>query len=166
MIAVIDLRIHTTGCIRTRQSPCEIVGDYNDKGGHQYQPLDRLILREVLACRCVMFMLRVMMYVVAYDLFWIKWVLCDLYLTEFILTKVCSLTPPSLSFVQIVSLLSPSIWIRIIFNTDELVNQTKHWKKMPHRQVFYNGKNSPPARFFCEKLRRRQKCIKKHIFLI
>jgi len=69
MIAVADLRIRTTGCIRTRQSPCEIVGDYNDKGGHQYQPLDRLILREVLARRCVMFMLRVMIYVVSYDLF-------------------------------------------------------------------------------------------------
>jgi len=27
-----------------------IVGDCSDKGGHQYQPLDRFILREVLAC--------------------------------------------------------------------------------------------------------------------
>ena len=49
------LSIRTTGCMRTRQSPYEIVGDSSDKGGHRYQPLDRFILREVLARRRVIF---------------------------------------------------------------------------------------------------------------
>jgi len=163
MIAVADLRIRTTGCIRTRQSPCEIVGDYNDKGGHQYQPLDRLILREVLARRCVMFMLRVMIYVVSYDLFWIEWVLCDLYLTRFVLTKVYSLTPSSLIFVQIVSLLSMSIWIQSIFNTDELVNETKHWKKMPHRQFFTAAKTRRRQEFFAKKIALQAKVYQKKV---
>jgi len=38
-------------------------------GGHRYQPLDRFDLREVSGRR-VMFMLRVMTYVVSYKLFW------------------------------------------------------------------------------------------------
>ena len=42
----------------------------NDKGGQSYQPLHRFILREVLGCRRVMFMLRVMTYVVSYELYW------------------------------------------------------------------------------------------------
>ena len=61
--------VGTTGCMHTRQSSYEIVGYYIDKGGHKYQPLHRFILREVLARRRVMFMLRVMTYVVSYKLF-------------------------------------------------------------------------------------------------
>ena len=36
-------------CMRTLQSPYEIVGDGSKEGGHRYQPLDRFILRELLA---------------------------------------------------------------------------------------------------------------------
>ena len=52
--------------MRTRQSLYEIVGDFN-KSDYQYhwQPLDCFILREVLARKRVMFMLRVMTYVVS-----------------------------------------------------------------------------------------------------
>jgi len=50
-IASTILRIRTTGCMRTRQSLYEIVGDCSDEGGYRYQTLDRFILREVLACR-------------------------------------------------------------------------------------------------------------------
>ena len=74
-----DICIRTTGCTRTQQSVYEIIGDCSDNGGHQYkivedcsdngghrqQPLYRFVLRVVLACRHVMFMLRVMMYVVS-----------------------------------------------------------------------------------------------------
>jgi len=57
--------------MRTWQSPYEIVGDCSNKSGHGYQPQDRsVMLREVLARRRVMFMLRVMTYVVSYKLFW------------------------------------------------------------------------------------------------
>jgi len=59
--------------MRIRQSSYEIVGDCSDKGGHRYHPLHRLILREVMARRRVMFMLRVMTYVVSYKLFW-NWI--------------------------------------------------------------------------------------------
>ena len=61
--------------MHTRQSLYEIVGDSNDKSDYQYhwQPLDCFILREVLARRRVMFMLRVMTYVVSYKLFW-NWI--------------------------------------------------------------------------------------------
>jgi len=65
-----DDRIRTTGCVRIRQSPYGIVGDCSDKGGHQYQWLDRFILWEVLARKRVMFMLRMMTYVVSYTLSW------------------------------------------------------------------------------------------------
>jgi len=51
----------------TRQSSYEIVVDYSD--GHWYQPLHRFVLREVLARRRVMFMLRVMTNFVPYKLF-------------------------------------------------------------------------------------------------
>ena len=44
-IASTILRIRTTGCMRTRQSPCEIVADYIDEGGHWYQTLDRYCAR-------------------------------------------------------------------------------------------------------------------------
>jgi len=69
-IAGTILLIRTTGCMRTRESSYEIVGDYSDRGGPRYQPLHRFILQEVLARRRVMFMLRVMTYVVSYKLFW------------------------------------------------------------------------------------------------
>jgi len=59
--------------MRIRQSSYEIDGDCSDKGGHRYQPLHRFILREVLTRRRVMFMLRVMTYVVSYKLFW-NWI--------------------------------------------------------------------------------------------
>ena len=80
----------TTGCMHTRQSSHEIVGYYIDKGGHRYQPLHHFILREVLARRCVMFMLRVMIYTLFLIIcFEIELVLCDfkLYLTGFSLKK-------------------------------------------------------------------------------
>jgi len=64
------LGVRTTGCMHTRQSSYEIVGDCIDKGVHQYQPLHRFILRQVLARRRVTFMLRVMKRVVSYKLFW------------------------------------------------------------------------------------------------
>jgi len=72
-----DFCIRTTGCTRTRQSAYEIIGDCSDKGGHQYEIVedcsdnsghwnqDRFFLQEVLARRRVIFMLRVMMYVVS-----------------------------------------------------------------------------------------------------
>ena len=72
-IAGTILRIRTTGCMHTWQSSYEIVGECSDKGGHRYQPLDRFILQEVLARRRVMFMLRVMTYVVSYKMFW-NWI--------------------------------------------------------------------------------------------
>jgi len=50
------LRIRATRCMRTQQSPYEIVGECSNKVGHRYQALDRFILRVVLACRRVMFM--------------------------------------------------------------------------------------------------------------
>jgi len=50
-IANTILHIRTTECMRTRQSPNEIVGDCSDEGGHWYQVLNHFILREVLACR-------------------------------------------------------------------------------------------------------------------
>jgi len=36
-------------CMRTLQSPYEIIGDDSNEDGHRYQPLDRFILRELLA---------------------------------------------------------------------------------------------------------------------
>ena len=80
----------TTGCMHTRQSSHEIVGYYIDKGGHRYQPLHCFILREVLARRRVMFMLRVMIYTLFLIIcFEIELELCDfkLYLTGFSLKK-------------------------------------------------------------------------------
>jgi len=59
--------------MRTRRSLYETVGDCSDKGGHNYQPLHHFILRVVLACKRVMCMLRVMIYVVSYKLFW-NWI--------------------------------------------------------------------------------------------
>jgi len=35
-------------CMRTWQSPYEIIGDDRNEGGHRYQPLDRFILRQLL----------------------------------------------------------------------------------------------------------------------
>ena len=70
MIASTILRIRTTGCMRTQQSPYKIVGDCSDKGGHWYQPLDCFILREVLARKSARFMSCVMTYVVSYKLLW------------------------------------------------------------------------------------------------
>jgi len=63
----------TMGCMCTWLSSYEIVEDCSDKGGRNYQPLHHFILQEVLACKCVMFMLRVMIYVVSYKLFW-NWI--------------------------------------------------------------------------------------------
>jgi len=131
-IASTDLRICATGCMHTRQLPYEIVGDCSDKGGwcHRHQPLDRFILWEVLASRRVMFMLHVMMYVVSHNLLW-NWVRA----VRFVSHEVCSdgwffVLHFLHLFLQIVSLWSLSIWIRIIFNTDELVNQTRHCNQM------------------------------------
>jgi len=71
--------------MRTRQSPrpYKIVRDCSDKNGHRYQPLDPFILREVLARRCVKFMLRVMLYVVSYKLPGIEFVV------RFVFHEVC-----------------------------------------------------------------------------
>ena len=136
----------------TRQSSYEIVKDCSDKGGHRYQPLDRFILREVLALRRVMLMWRVMTYVVSYKLFW-SWI--GVVRFQVVSHEVCSdiviwhfLYCFSL---QIVSLWSLSIWIRIIFNTNKVVNQTRHWNQMSHRQDFFMKNNALQARFFCEK---------------
>jgi len=52
MIASTILRIRTTGCMRTQQSPYEIVGDCSDEGGHQYQAMDRFFLREDKSSIC------------------------------------------------------------------------------------------------------------------
>jgi len=68
-IASTDLRIRTMRCMSTWQSPYEIVRDSGDKSGHRYQPVDRFVLRDVLVRRRVIFMQRVMMYVVSYELF-------------------------------------------------------------------------------------------------
>ena len=72
-IAGTILRIRTTGCMRTQQLSYDIVGYCSDKGGHRFQPLHRFILREVLARKRVMFMLRVMTYDVSWKLLW-KWI--------------------------------------------------------------------------------------------
>ena len=126
--------------MRTRQSPYEIVGDSSDKGGHRYQPLDRFILREVLARRRVMFMLRVMMYIVSYKLI-LNWI----GVVRFVSHEVCSdkwfVNWHFLHcFLQIVSLWSLSIWIRNILNTDKLVNQTGHWNQCPVEYIFFEKK--------------------------
>jgi len=42
-IASTILRIRTTGCKRTRQSPYEIVGDYSDKGGLRQPGAGRIV---------------------------------------------------------------------------------------------------------------------------
>jgi len=77
MIASVIHVIRTTGCMRTRQSSHEIVVDCSDEGGHQYQPLDRFILREYsrriktsLVVGKFISVLRVMTYFVFYKLFW------------------------------------------------------------------------------------------------
>jgi len=67
------LRIRTIKCMRTWQLLCKIDGDCSDKGCHLYQPLDRFILREVLARKRVKFTLRVMTYFLSYNLFW-NWI--------------------------------------------------------------------------------------------
>ena len=149
------LRIRTTGCMRTRQSPYEIVGDCSDKGGHRYQPLDRFILPEVLARRRVMFILCVMTYVVSYkpSQFWI-WI----NVVRFVCHKVWSdkefVICPFLHcyFVQIALLWAIGIWIQIIINTNELVNKTRHWNQMPHRQYFLMKKMRCRQDFFVRRM--------------
>jgi hypothetical protein len=54
-------------------------------------------------------------------------------------------------FLQIVSLWSLSIWIRIIFNTDELVNQTRHWNQVHHRQDFFLRKEHAASKTHASK---------------
>jgi len=52
---------------------------------------------------------------------------------------------PYCCFLEIVSLWSQSIWIRIILNTVEPADQRKHWNQMPHKQNF-QWKNAPQAK--------------------
>jgi len=122
------------GCMRNRQSSYEIVEDCSNKGGHRHQPLHRFILREVLARRRVMFMLRVMTYVVSYKLFWYWFGIVRF---QVVSHEICSdqgfIIWHFLYCLQILSLWSLSIWIRIISYTNALVNQTRHWNQMPHR---------------------------------
>ena len=148
------LRIRTTGCMRTRQSSYEIVGDCSVKGGQRYQPLDCFILWEVLARRRVMFMFRVMTHIFSYKLFlnWIGAVRFQVVSHEVYFDKGFVIWHfLYYYFLQIVSVWSMSIWIRVIFNTNELLNQTKQWNLMPHGQDFNVKKNAPKARYFCAK---------------
>jgi len=156
--------------MHTRQSLYEIVGNCSDKGGQQYQPQNRFILREVLARRRVMFMLRVMTYVASYKLFW-NWV--SVVRFQVVSHEVCSGKEFVIwhllycIFSQIVSLWLMGIWIRITFNTNELVNQTRHSSQMPYIQdlCFWNTmccrQDFLVRRMYCrqdlrEKMRRRQ----------
>ena len=144
------LRIRTTGCMRTRQSSYEIVGDCSVKGGQRYQPLDCFILWEVLARRRVMFMFRVMTHIFSYKLFlnWIGAVRFQVVSHEVYFDKGFVIWHfLYYYFLQIVSVWSMSIWIRVIFNSYELVNQTRNW-------------NQPQTRFSYEK-----KCAAGKIFL-
>jgi len=157
------LQIRITRCMRTQQSSHEIVEDCSDKGGHRYQPLDRFNLREVLSRRRVMLMLRVMTYVFFYKLFW-NWI--GVVRFQVVSHEVCFDKGFVMwhflycSFLQIVSLWSLSIWIRIIFNTNELVNQTRYWNQLPHRQKNY-GKNALQERYVVKRMRGRQNLRKK-----
>jgi len=93
--------------------------------------------------------------------FGIELVLCDLYLTRFVLTKGLLFDTLFIVLVQIVSLWSLSIWIRIIFNTNELVNQTRRWNQMPYRQKKLWEKVRSLQDFFVQRIRRRQNVCKK-----
>jgi hypothetical protein len=158
------LGVRTTGCMHTRQSSYEIVGDCIDKGVHQYQPLHRFILRQVLSRRRVTFMLRVMKRVVSYELFW-NWI--GVVRFQVVSHEVCCDKGFVIWYflyfflIQIVSLWSLSIWIRIIFKTNELVIQIRHWNQMPHGQDFWWKKMRCRQKFVVKIMRRRQKLIQK-----
>ena len=82
----------------------------------------------------VMFTLRVMTYVVFCKVFWngiavARFASHEVWSDErfvFCHFLLCC-------FLQIVSLWTLNIWIWIIFNTNELINQTRHWNQIPHR---------------------------------
>ena len=87
LIASTILRIRTTGCTQTRQSPYGSVGDYSDQGGPRYQPLDRLFckrywLSDIWCLRYAWWRTSFLMNCLGIEL-----VLCDLYITRFVLTK-------------------------------------------------------------------------------
>jgi hypothetical protein len=80
-------------------------------------------------------------------------VLCDfkLYFTRFVQTKGLLSETFVIVFLQIVSLWSLSIWTRIIFNNNELVNQTRHWNEMAHERNSFMNNNAPQAKNICKK---------------
>jgi len=134
------------------QSSYEIVGDCSDKGGHQCPPLDRFILREVLARRRMMFMLRVMKCVVSYNLFW-NWI--GVVRFQVVSHEVCS----DKGFV---------IWHPLSFFFTNCVVVITEYSNSNHFQYQWIGKKSKTlksnaqqkkickkhvsqARFFCEK---------------
>ena len=95
----------------------------------------------------VMLMLRVMTYVVSYKVFW-NWI----GVVQFSCHEVWSDKGFVIwhflhcCFLQVVSLWSLSIWIRIIFNTNKSVDKIRHWNQTPHRQDFLVKKNAPQAK--------------------
>jgi len=148
------LRVRTTGCMRTRQSSYEIVRDCSDKDDNRYQPLQRLILQEILARRRAMFMLRVMTHVVSYKRFWnwigpVSWNFQLQVASHWVRSDNCYEVDIFIVFFGFFLLFWwLSIWIRIIFNVNTSVNKTRFWNQMPYRQLedFFRAQ----ARYFCE----------------
>jgi len=153
--------------MRIRQSPrpYEIVGDCSDKSCHWYQPLDRFVLQVVLARRCVMPSLCYLWWCMLFLINSLELnLLCDLYFTRFVLTKGLKFYIFFIVFSLFLFFWSLGIWIRIIFNTNELVYQARHWHQMPHRWYFVTKKMCSmwdfmwkECAFFDERMRCRQK---------
>jgi hypothetical protein len=64
-------------------------------------------------------------------------------------------------FFGIVSLWSLITSMQSIFNINELVNPTRHWNRMPHRQDFWWNKMQRRKDFFVKRMRSKQNLCKK-----
>ena len=130
------LRIRTMGCMRIRQSPYEIAGDCSDKGDHRHQPLDHFVLWGVLARRRVMLILCVST-LFFLNCFGIELMLCDLNLTRFVLTKGFLFDTFFIVFFTNCVVVITEYLNSNLFHINELVNQTRHYNQMDHRQCFF-----------------------------
>ena len=118
------------------QSPYEIAGDCSDKGDHRHQPLDHFVLWGVLARRRVMLILCVST-LFFLNCFGIELMLCDLNLTRFVLTKGFLFDTFFIVFFTNCVVVITEYLNSNLFHINELVNQTRHYNQMDHRQCFF-----------------------------